>query len=72
MADLLCVLHLTLTGMGLIYSSPSLSFLPLPNSASGKSEIRNFKNFAENLNEKKMEETTGCGDYLIPFAFPIL
>lgn len=72
MADLLCVLHLTLTGVGLTYSSPSLSFPPLPNSASGKSEIRHLKNFAEELNEKKTEEKTGYGDYLIPFAFPIL
>ena len=49
MADLLCILHLSLIGMGLTYSSPSLSFLPLPNSASGKREIRNLMNFAEEL-----------------------
>ena len=72
MADLLGILHLSLTGMGLTHSSPSLSFLPLPNSASGKREIRNLTNFAEELNEMKTEETLGCGDYLIPFAFPIL
>lgn len=58
--------------MGLTYSSPSLSFPPLPNSASGKSEIRNLTNFAEDLNEMKTEETLGCSDYLLPFAFLIL
>ena len=35
-------------------------------------KIRNLTNFAEELNEMKTEETLGCGDYLIPFAFPIL
>lgn len=71
MADLLCILHLSLIGMGLTYSSPSLSFLPSPILLLEKGKLEIWRILQKNY-EMKMEETLGCRDYLIPFAFPIL